>query len=86
MTKTEYITLLDIYLCSIETYNEVFNLLMGGGHNIPNALGQEDGFFGKITKLEQILFFHSNIKTMDEFVSIISDEKTSITEKVDILL
>lgn len=82
MTKEDYLTILDIYLTSFVAYDEVFKILMG---DQPIALGGDDGLFGKISKLEKILYSHSKCKNINEFLSITNSKKYSLIEKTDIL-
>lgn len=86
MTKEEYMTLLDIYLSSFEAYNSVFFSLMGNMQKVPAALGCEDGLFGKITKLEKILFKYSYYDNIDDFINVVTNDTLSLQEKMEKIL
>ncbi len=52
------------------------------GETAPTARGYRDGFFGRVTKLYNILYKYSKYDT-EKTVEILSDDKLSLNEKFD---
>ena len=84
MTREEYKQILELYLTGAHAYDRVYDVLMGNGGPAP-VIGFKEGLFGRIEALERILRNHSKSENVDILVDIMTSEKLSLDEKVDML-
>lgn len=84
MTREEYKQILELYLTGAHAYDRVYDVLMGSGGPAP-VIGFKEGLFGRIEALERILRNHSKSENVDILVDIMTSEKLSLDEKVDML-
>ena len=84
MDKEDLRIIYDILMEAEEVADKLDILLFTGNEydNKPMARGYRDGFFGRLTKLYDVLYKYSNYD-VDTTVEILNDEQLSSDEKFD---